>query len=33
MVRHHEKLASQAKIEELMSELTVVKAVDHAARS
>ena len=31
MVRHHEKLASQAKIEELMSELTVVKAVDHAA--
>jgi AmiR/NasT family two-component response regulator len=31
MVRHHEKLASQAKIVELQSELTVVKAVDLAA--
>jgi response regulator NasT len=31
MVRHHEKLASAAKIAELQSELTVVKAVDHAA--
>jgi AmiR/NasT family two-component response regulator len=31
MVRHHEKLASQAKIAELQSELTVVKAVDLAA--
>jgi AmiR/NasT family two-component response regulator len=31
MVRHHEKLASAAKIAELQSELTVVIAVDHAA--
>jgi response regulator NasT len=31
MVRHQEKLASEAKIEELKSELTVVKAVDLAA--
>lgn len=31
MVRHHEKLASEAKIAELQSELTVVKAVDLAA--
>jgi response regulator NasT len=31
MVRHHEKLASAAKISELQSELTVVKAVDLAA--
>ena len=31
MVRHHEKLASAAKIAELQSELTVVKAVDLAA--
>ena len=31
MVRHHEKLASEAKIAELSNELIVVKAVDHAA--
>jgi len=31
MVRHHEKLASEAKISELQDELQVVKAVDHAA--
>ena len=31
MVRHHEKLAAVAKIAELQNELTVVKAVDHAA--
>jgi len=31
MVRHHEKLESQAKIAELQSELAVVKAVDLAA--
>lgn len=31
MVRHHEKLASEAKIAELQDELQVVKAVDHAA--
>ena len=31
MVRHHEKLASEAKISELQNELTVVKAVDLAA--
>ena len=31
MVRHHEKLASAAKIAELQSELAVVKAVDLAA--
>jgi response regulator NasT len=31
MVRHHEKLQSQAKIAELQNELTVVKAVDYAA--
>jgi len=31
MVRHHEKLASEAKISELMNELEVVKAVDLAA--
>jgi len=31
MVRHHEKLASEAKIAELSNELTVVKAVDYAA--
>jgi AmiR/NasT family two-component response regulator len=31
MVRHREKLASEAKIAELQNELTVVKAVDLAA--
>jgi len=31
MVRHHEKLASEAKIAELQNELAVVKAVDLAA--
>jgi len=31
MVRHREKLASEAKINELQNELTVVKAVDLAA--
>jgi response regulator NasT len=31
LVRHHEKLATQAKITELQSELAVVKAVDLAA--
>jgi len=31
MVRHHEKLESEAKIAELQSELAVVKAVDLAA--
>jgi response regulator NasT len=31
MVRHHEKLASEAKIAELQDELAVVKAVDLAA--
>lgn len=31
MVRHHEKLASEAKIAELQSEIAVVKAVDLAA--
>jgi len=31
MVRHHEKLASEAKISELQNELEVVKAVDLAA--
>ena len=31
VVRHHEKLASEAKIAELQSELVVVKAVDNAA--
>jgi AmiR/NasT family two-component response regulator len=31
VVRHHEKLASEAKISELQNELCVVKAVDHAA--
>ena len=31
LVRHHEKLANQAKISELQSELSVVKAVDLAA--
>jgi response regulator NasT len=31
IIRHHEKLSAQAKIAELQSELTVVKAVDQAA--
>jgi two-component system, response regulator PdtaR len=31
LVRHHEKLTAEAKIAELQSELTVVKAVDLAA--
>jgi len=31
MVRHHEKLASEAKIAELQNELAIVKAVDLAA--
>jgi response regulator NasT len=31
VVRHHEKLASEAKINELQNELSVVKAVDLAA--